>query len=615
MEQHKNKDLHEKNEGISFEENPVEYIKSIYKEAKDRNDQLRAINLENQEFYEGKDKVLEDRLNDTTVKRSALFIHELTPAVDARIGDLVSRLEEREYPVTQKCTEEEATKEVINQVTKNTVKLNEQLRACGYLTDIFEEHCLSAEINRTPSVAKVFWKSETKTVPVATNTSPVDQAKSFFMFRDPSPKVRYEMKEVGMPCAEWIPPDQFLYEPNVSRFEDSNYCIHEMWVDYNDLISRAEQFDYDKEQIQKFKEELGDESETGSDNKTISDEIQADEGTPFDKGYKDGKYLLTECYVAGYNDLNQDVVTQAIVLGNKYLLKKIVSTEEDYPYKGIKFPFVPIVITRKPGTIENYSSIDKGKYMQRLYNEGVNSYLDGLSYRIFPPFKIDRNNTNFAELPVYAPGALWKMNNLDGLKPVIENIGQLPDLMPVMEGIGGKIRNVTNSPDVNQGFNAQQYEKATATKARAVGSNRRAVPTNKKFGMALVRIAEMFIALNAQHAEDGYKWVYPVKVDVPSLTNVSDPEQEKQDTLLMISTARQDPLFQSPLGQKKVRNMWEDFCRMVFKKDVFKYIPTEDELLQELDIQSKMQNAMIDKESTKEQMAVAGSIAPQNGGQ
>ena len=610
-----NKDFEEEHQGISFEEQPEGYLKSIYAEAKERNDLLKPINVENIEFYEGKDKLLDERKNDKRVKRSALFIHELSPAVDSRVGDIVSRTEEREYPVTLKSSERGVDSAIATQIADNCIKLNDQLRDCGYLTDIFEEQIRAAEIYRTPSVAKIFWKNESKQVPKAINTNPMEQAMAFMSFRDPAPRVVFETQNFGSPCAEWIPPDQFLYEPNVSRFEDSSYCIHEMWLDFNDIMARAEEFGYDKKKILEFKEDMGNSNESGSSETTVSDEAQSDSGTAFKEGYRAGKYLLTESYVSTYNDTGDSIVCQAIMIGNKYLVKQVKSTDDEYPYKGIKFPFVTITITRKPGTFENYSSIDKGKYMQRLYNEGINSYLDGVSYRIFPPMKAKQNETSFREAPVYGPGEIWWLSNPEELQPVIQNVGQLPDLFPVMEGVGGKIRNVTNAPDTSQGFQASQYEKATATKVRTAGAARRSVPTNKKYGNALIGIARMFVSLNRQHGDDGVNWIHDVKVDVPSLTNVTDPEGDKQDTLLMISTMRQDPLFQSPLGQIKVRNAWEDFIRMIKKSDIDKYLPTEEELQKELDIQNQMQSAAMDNEATQQKMAMAGSLSPtQNGG-
>lgn len=601
----KKRDLDREQGGYTYEENPVEFCKSIYSEAKDRNDKLRPINVENEEFYQGRDKVLEERRDDPRVKRSSLFIHELTPAVDSRIGDAVSRLEEREHPVTGRPLADDITDEISNDVQYMVAKLNEQMRDCGYLSDGFEEHVRAGEIYRTPSVVKVYWKRESRMVPVAQTKSPIEQAIAFFSFRDAVPSVKWEKRVDGKPYAEWIPPEQFLYEPGVSRFEDSVYCIHAMWKTYEEIMALAEEFGYDKDKIQEFADEMADESSAYDKNSTVAAETHADNNTAFDESSKDGKWLLTENYISTFDDNGNEVIKLAVMLGNKYLLKNGNS-----PYKGIRFPFFPLVIKRLPGSIENLSSVDIGKYMQRLFNEGINSYLDGESYRIFPPFKAKQNSTSFREAPIYGPAEIWWLNDPDSLEPVISNPGTASNLPSMMESISSKIRNSLAVPDFMEGNQTSQYEKATATRIRAVGASRRSVPINRKYGMAVIGVANMFIALNQQYGDDGYRWVHPVRIDVPSLTGISDPEQDKQDMLLLISQMRQDPMFQTPLGKKKVRNVWEDFIRSMKKTDIYRYVQSEKEYDNEQSIIGNMQNAISDKQSIQETMGVVGGIVP-----
>lgn len=601
----KERELDREKQNYTFEENPLEYCKAIYTEAKERNDLLRPINIENEEFYQGRDKILEERRDDPRVKRSSLFVHELTPAVDSRIGDAVSRLEEREHPITAISVDEKSEPSTQDDVQYMIARLNEQMRECGYLSDIFEEHVRAGEIYRTPSVVKVYWKRETKMVPVVENRTPLEQAKAFFSFRDASLKVKWEKKDYGKPYAEWIPPEQFLYEPGVSKFEDSTYCIHAMWRTYEEIMALAEEFDYDKDKIEEFSEEMADESSATDKRDSVAEATHADNQTPFREGVNEGKWLLTENYISTFDDMGNEVIRLVVVLGNKYILKK-----EKSPYKGIRFPFVPLVVKRLPGSIENLSSIDIGKYMQRLYNEGINSYLDGESYRIFPPFKAKQNSTSFREAPVYGPGEIWWLSDPESLEPVIQNPGTASNLPSVMEGISAKIRNSMAVPDFMEGTSGASYEKATKTRLRAAGSARRSVPINRKYGMAVIGVANMFVALNQQYADDGYRWVHNVRLDVPSLTGIGDPEQDKQDLLLLIAQMRQDPMFQTPLGKKKVRNVWEDFIRLVKKTDAYRYVQTEAEYEQEQQLLSQMENAMLDKQNTQEKMAIAQAMAP-----
>lgn len=607
MADKKKEELSVESNGFNFEKNPEEYCKSIYLEAMERFEQLKPINVENYDFYEGKDIILTNRAQNKKVVRSSIFAHELTPAVDARIGGAISRLEDEPLPLSLLPKNKDAEKDEKDAIADMCIDINQQLRDAGYLSETFKEHIHAAEIQRSPSAVKVFWESKTVLKPFVKNRTMAEQIKSILALKDPRPKVIYKRVDVSMPFVEWLNPDEFLYEPNVSIFNKSNYCIHAMWLDFNDIMARAEDFNYDEDKIKLFKEELGQEDDIRSEDKTTLDEVEKDKGTPFEKGFKDGKFLLTESYVVTYDENANERVWLVVMIGNKYMVSKKPS-----PYKTIKFPFVPLVANSLPGRLEGLSSIDLGKQLQKLYNEVINSYLDGISYRIFPPFKVT-NSLSMKQMPIYGPGEVWRMNNIDDLKPVIENPGMLPDLLPLLTGISAKIREILTASDLSQGFQSTQYEKATSIRQRVSGEARRIMPTYKRYGMAIVAVAEMFIALNQQYSDDGHKFVYDVITDVPSLTLVTDPDSEKQDSLLLLSQMLQNPLYQTPTGQRKIRNMMERAMRQFIKTEIDDYVPTEEEHNNDITAQAEMQDAMLEKETTKQTMAVTQSLQQNQG--
>jgi len=84
------------------------------------------------------------------------------------------------------------------------------------------------------------------------------------------------------------------------------------------------------------------------------------------------------------------------------------------------------------------------------------------------------------------------------------------------------------------------------------------LPLTSSYGIAIIEIAKMFIALNQQYAENGADWVVDVDIDVPSLTAITDPETEKQDWLMILSTVSAHPLYQTPIGMRKMRNVMEE---------------------------------------------------------
>ena len=93
-------------------------------------------------------------------------------------------------------------------------------------------------------------------------------------------------------------------------------------------------------------------------------------------------------------------------------------------------------------------------------------------------------------------------------------------------------------------------------------------------------------------------------IDVPSLTGVTDPDQEKQDALLLLNQAMQMPIYQTPLGMTKVRNLQQNVLEKFVKHDWQRFLQTDEELKEELQIQTEEQQAMLGKQNSQEQMAV-----------
>jgi len=79
----------------------------------------------------------------------------------------------------------------------------------------------------------------------------------------------------------------------------------------------------------------------------------------------------------------------------------------------------------------------------------------------------------FRKIPKWEPGAIFDVSNADELKPLIPNPGPMPDLPSLMQAVSAKLRETLNAPDISQGFQSSEYEKATATAYRAQGSAKR----------------------------------------------------------------------------------------------------------------------------------------------
>jgi len=102
--------------------------------------------------------------------------------------------------------------------------------------------------------------------------------------------------------------------------------------------------------------------------------VEAAKGSDFEAGYREGKFLVCECYLCTYSDSGEEIVKRVTFLANS----EVVKVENSF--KGIRFPFVLITANKLAGTIEGLSSVDIGRPHQRLYNELINTHIDGITY-------------------------------------------------------------------------------------------------------------------------------------------------------------------------------------------------------------------------------------------
>ena len=581
-------------DGVDYNEDKLRYCQLIYAEARRREQDLREVNTENRLFFEGRDSVLTRRKSNSRVLRSSIFVHELTPAIDTRVGEAISRLKENQpamvaYPLTTDPTDEQ--KEQASWIA-NTIY--EQMIDCGYIPGGFREHVTAAEIQRSPAALKVSWEEKTERIPEVVKFSIPGIIGYLFGGGD---RVSFRRERTGQPVTQYLWPEEFLYQPHISRFqEDSEYVLHPLWLPFQELVSRAKMLGYDLKKIHRLKEELKSVDAVGDSKEgSARDDLAREQDLPIEPGYQDGKYLIVENYILTYDEAGDEYIDLVVTYGNQ----EIVFERKDY-YKGLRFPFVVASANPMPGTLESLSSIDLGKPLQRFHNEVYNSFVDGLTYRIFPPFKV-RTGTIFKEQPIYGPGRFWQIDDLDAIKPVIENPGQLPDLTKLMDSIPEKIRNLVNAQDITQGFQAQPYEKATSTLKRAEGMARRSTPTYEAYGRTIIEVAEMFLALDQQYAENATDYVVEggIRFDVPALTRITDPHEDKNEALMLIDTAKENPVYQSPAGLQKLRNLSEDAIRLFKQRNVDDYVPTEEETAQFLQQQAQVATEEATKEDEK----------------
>ncbi len=605
-----NKDKDLVKEAVSYSDDPKKFCQVIYEESVGRSEDLAKINEDNRLFYEGIDEQLRSRGANTRVKRSSLHIHEMTPGIDTRISDVISRVEEQNEPLFVRPNFQDLTPAQKDQKNKIERQLNLDLRESGYLTDIFREHITASEIYRSPSAVKVGWGRGHKMMPEAIIPSDEEIQDAVASGKSvPIPRVRFVKREISGPFVEWLPPDQFLYEPNRSDFyRTSRYSIHATWMMWDELFATAEEQGWNMQKIRNLKNET-ENQESGNDGvskNTHQESIDEVKRTPFRSGFKDDKVLVTENYIVDFDPAGREKVNLAVMVGNRELVFNKASI-----YMALKFPFVPIVANRLPGTIEGLSSVDRVKGLQRLFNEVFNSWIDAITYRIFPPFKKKKSNT-FDSQPIYGPGEIWDLSDPDGLTAVIENIGDLPDLVNLMIAISAKIRQTLGAPDMSQGFTATQYEKAASVYKRSEGAARRASATYKNYGEAIVKVSEMFLALNQQFHDDPTLFVMDVSLDIPSLTNVLDPQEEKESAIFFNELLSKEPMYNdNKIGMEKKRALIDHIGRLLMRREGENFTINQEEFDSILETQQAAQQAILGEQAAQEDLSVISQQVPQ----
>jgi len=609
----KEKDLKIEYDHVTLESDPKKFCKMICAEALTHQQTLRDINVKNRAFYEGNDEQLEKRAANREVERSCLFVNELKPAIDTRISGVMTKLEELQEPIVARPKKQDPTPAEKEQAKWIGLQLSQQLRDCGYLNEVFEEQITAAEIYRSPSAVKVDWEEYVEDEPVVIRPSWPERALAIAT-RSPVPEDRVEFRQVrkGRPTVQWIESDEFLYEPQCSNLDrDCGYAIHATYLKYHDIVSYAKQFDWDMKKIQIFKGECDAQDKAGEADTSTRDELQKERDVSMERGYRDGKMLLAEIYISVYSDDGAEKTRKIVFLGDKFIVK-----DEIQPMRGIKYPFEIARCNPLPGTLENFSSVDLGMQMSKFLNEVYNAWIDWTSYSAFPPMKADAN-AQFKSPPKFGLGQIWWLTDKDAIEPAIPARNAAPDLTALIQAISSRLREILNAHDIDQGFNSSQYEKATSTRLRAAGAAKRFVPTNKKYGLALIGVADKVLKMDQQFHPEAEKFVMDggVQLDVPSLTNITDPERVKEEELVLLAQMLQNPLYQSPNGMRMIATQMRDVVRAIKEKhaNVDSYVPTEDQLNEQIGIEAEMQSAQMDKQNAVEQLSISQSMMPQNG--
>jgi len=391
----------------------------------------------------------------------------------------------------------------------------------------------------------------------------------------PLPETKYAYELINeAPIVEWLDWDEFLYPPYIKKLQDAPYLIHRQWVSWNELCDLAKKYDWSDDALDRLKPRESEGSDEGE--KTVADEVAEKGDDDIQSDYRKDKILLCEFWVRTYNSKGEIVYRTPHVGNNKVLLDNPLSS-----YKGLRYPFRERRAWRKQGVFEGIPSVELVKDVQRAYSDIYNSILDAVSMGIWKVI-LKKTGNDFNKKPIFGPGRIWELKDIsdEGIRSLLNEVVDVRLLIPLIDSLSAKIRQILNAPDFNQAVEETSQEKATKTRLRAVGALRRLRPLFMSMREDIVAVAEMFIALNQQHDPS---WILPVTIDVPVLAGVNDPAEELSIAMMLWEKAMENPLYQDEAGLLKMRELWVDVLNAARIKDIDRVCPTEE------DIQAKIQ--------------------------
>jgi len=563
---------------VTFEEDPKQYCQGVYDKASKHNQTMSAQVVEDRAFFDGADPELEKRKRNPRVRRAAEFVPETRTAIETNESSVLDRALEDPLLVRLNVKEEYEDEEaIIELVTEKEAKLNEQMRSCGFLMDTYMEWFRGSQVQPL-SVVKLDWEEKEDWIPQ--QKSPFSTGtwlKALIRGKIPQAVTKFEWGVVSkQPTVMWLDYDEFLYDTSASKFEDCKFMAHRRWLEWDEVLNEAKRSDWNMREVRLMKEEC--EGTAEALDKRIAEQVtdKTDKIVDPRKEMKENKFLIVEFWVRTYSEGGEREIHRVVLGNNYYLLDNRLSE-----FKGIDFPFRDRVAFKRLGMIEGMSAVSRVKPIQRLYNDMHNVFLDAASYGVLPPMLMERNTNILDGEPRWEPLGIIRVDNIDGVKWPEVNIGHIELIPSMIEMYAQKIQQELNASGMMQNTPEDPQEKATKTRIRFSGANRRLRPIFQAVQEDLKAVAEMFIKFNQIYDPEWIILDY-IEISVPVLDGTSTPEDEKMAAMGLYEAAMTNPLYQSPVGMTKLLELWRDVLNKFRVEDIDSRCLTSEELEEQI---------------------------------
>ena len=122
----------------------------------------------------------------------------------------------------------------------------------------------------------------------------------------------------------------------------------------------------------------------------------------------------------------------------------------------------------------------------------------------------------------------------------------------------------------------------------------------------------MFLALNQQFHDDPTLFVMDVSLDVPSLTNVLDPQQEQESAIFFNDLLKQEPMYNdNKIGMEKRRALIDHIGKLLMRREGERFVLNEEEFNSILETQQAGQQAAVQEEAAMQDVQAISQSVPQ----
>ncbi len=564
----------------SFSDDPVEYLKQCWAEGTEYMRKRRDEVKDNRAFYRGVDPVLEKRRADKDFCRSALFVNEIRPAIDTGIAAILDNVIEDIEGFLVFVPDDNEDQEATNELSS---VLNKRLQKQGWLSNTLRTLLLASRTDKVVFVEigwdeKYDWVSEL--VPAPTGVKGLVEALKYAAGLRKRPpvdhvKTTWKIADEG-PYGKFLDWGELIYDPTAHDFQQGRYCIRIDHPSTEELRNHAEVAGWNMEVVDQM---IEDKDESGDQKGQSVADADRKLFTGLTDDYDEHAHEIHEFWIPTW-DSDGKLDVRRIVMGgadNKYLLSKN-DKGDPTPCRHIRFPFLPFATTRKVNQIEGDPHVERVRDIQREHNDLHNAINDILSYGIFSGI-IQGEDGEFLEEPVRAPGFNWHVKDVTQILPMGPEIDGLNELSMLATSTKQKIREDLNTPDFSTGAQMDiKEEKVFQTKLRAQGSARRSRSDYKEVADMLIQMVQQWVYMYQEHGQIEYMKAF--SIDIPALTGNYSPQEEIERAMMTYTIAKDSPLYQSPVGAMKLRNLIEIIYRKMRWRNIENILPTKEELQQ-----------------------------------